>query len=228
MTLADKLEGDYIGRVINKFAILTIGIIFTATGASLGLKAAVGVNAWDAVSQSISTVLDMKVGTFSMILNISCVLIQVLLLKKEFKINRVLQIFVAVLLGIVINFMFYNVLSLFTIGSYVVNMLLFILSIVICALGVSIVTAIDFISFPLEACCMVISKKFNKNFGAVRQSVDIISVIIALGVALIFKDSVTVREGTVIGMITFGPMIDRFMKLMIPKFKKLKLVSAEA
>jgi len=211
-------------KVIYKFIIVAINVVITGIGASLGLKAAVGVGAWDALSQSISRVIDIKVGTFSIMLNISCVLIQLVILKKEFKINHVIQIFVAILSGIVVNFMVYDVYSKFTINNYFINILLLVLSCVICALSVSVIMAINFISFPLESCCMVISKKTNKNFGTIRQFVDIISIAIALGVAVVFNNSITVREGTVIAMIIFGPMLDLFMKLMMPKLKKLDLV----
>lgn len=211
-------------RVISKFIVVAISMIITAIGASLGLKAAIGVGAWDALSQSVSTVLNIKVGTFSMILNISCVLIQLLLLKKDFKINHVSQIFVSILVGIVVNFMFYNVLSKFVIDSYLISMMLFVLSMIICTVSVSVIMAINLISFPLESCCMVIAKKTNKNFGSIRQGVDVISIIIALGVAFIFNDNITVREGTVIAMVIFGPMLDLFMKLMKPGLRKLELV----
>lgn len=83
---------------------------------------------------------------------------------------------------------------------------------------------IKFISFPLESCCMVIAKKTNKKFGVIRQAVDVISIVIAIGVALIFNSSITVRVGTVIGMIVFGPMLDLFMKLIMPGLRKLELV----
>lgn len=211
-------------KVINKSIIVAISMVITAIGASLGMKAAVGIGAWDALSQSISTVLNIKVGTFSMILNISCVLIQLILLKKEFKINHVIQIFVSVLIGVVVNFMFYEVLSKFTIDSYFISILLFTLSILVCAISVSVIMVINFVSFPLESCCMVIAKKTNKNFGLIRQAVDIIAVVIAIVIAVIFNNNITVREGTIIGMILFGPMLNIFMRAMNPGLKKLELV----
>ena len=84
--------------------------------------------------------------------------------------------------------------------------------------------ALDFISFPLEGACMVISKKLNKKFGMIRQLVDILSIILALALAFIFNQSITVREGTVIGMLIYGPMLDLFMKIIMPRLKKLELV----
>ncbi len=203
---------------------VAIAMIITAIGASLGIKIAIGVGAWDALSQSISMVLGVKVGTFSMILNISCVLVQVFLLKDRFKFNHLAQIGVSILLGTVVNFMIYKVLSEIMIDNYFISMSLFILSVVMCALGIAMITAINLISFPLESCCMVLSKKINKNFGSIRQGVDIIAIIISLIITFIFKNSMTVREGTIIAMLIFGPMLDLFVKLISPSLRKLSLI----
>lgn len=203
---------------------VAIAMIITAIGASLGIKIAIGVGAWDALSQSISMVLGVKVGTFSMILNISCVLVQIFLLKDRFKFNHLAQIGVSILLGTVVNFMIYKVLSEIMIDNYFISMSLFILSVVMCALGIAMITAINLISFPLESCCMVLAKKINKNFGSIRQGVDIIAIIISLIITFIFKNSMTVREGTIIAMLIFGPMLDLFVKLMSPSLRKLSLI----
>jgi uncharacterized membrane protein YczE len=211
-------------KVISKCIIATLCVILVGIGASLGLKAAVGVGAWDALSQSIAGGINIKVGTISMILNVSCVLIQLVLLKKDFKAIHASQILVAVLLGVVVNFMFYNIYSSFIITNYFINIGLLLLGVLICAIAVSTIMAMDFISFPLEACCMVISKKINKKFGMIRQLVDILSIVFALGLAFIFNQSITVREGTVIAMLVYGPLIDLFMKFIVPRLKKLDLV----
>ena len=211
-------------KVISKCIISTLCVIIVGIGASLALKAAVGVGAWDALSQSISGGISIKVGTISMILNVSCVLIQLIILKKEFKLIHLSQILVAVLLGSVVNFMFYGVYAQFTFNNYFINIGLLLLGVLFCAIGVSLIMAIDFISFPLEACCMVISKKLNKKFGMIRQLVDILSIIFALGLAFIFNQSITVREGTVIAMFIYGPMLDLFMKIIMPRLKQLELV----
>ena len=211
-------------KTIHKVFIVAISVIFLGIGVSIALKVDVGVGAWDALSQSISRVINIKVGTIAMMLNISCVLIQLLLLKKEFKIKHVLQILVAILLGIVVNFILYEVLSNFTVNNYFIKILLLLVAYIICAISVSVIMAINFVSLPLEGCCIVISARINKKFGTLRQVVDIISIIIALSISLIFNQRLPVREGTIIGMIIFGPMLDFFMKIMMPTLKKLDLV----
>lgn len=211
-------------KMILSLLFISINIVITGIGASLGIKAAVGVGAWDALSQSLSTVIGMKIGTFSMLLNISCVVLQLLMLGKRFKPIALLQVFVAILLGYVVNFMYYTIYANIIIDNYFVNLILFVLSIFIIVIGVANIMAMNFISFPLEGACLVISDRFKLNFGKVRQGADILSIIIALVVAISFRDTITVREGTVIGMLLFGPLLDRIMRFVKPRLIKMGLV----
>ena len=211
-------------KTILTFLFISINIVITGIGASLGIKAAVGVGAWDALSQSVSTVIGMKIGTFSMLLNISCVVVQLLMLGKKFKPISILQVFVAILLGNVVNFMLYDVYANLVIHSYFLNLAIYVVSVLIIVVGVANIMAMNFISFPLEGACLVVSDRYNLNFGKVRQWVDIIAIIIALVVAFVFKDNYTVGVGTVIGMVMFGPLLDRIMNFVRPKLDKMGLV----
>lgn len=211
-------------KIVLSLLFISFNIVITGIGASLSIKAAVGVGAWDALSLSISTVIGMKIGTFSMLLNISCVLIQLLMLGKRFKPIAFLQVFIAILLGYVVNFMYYTIYPNIIIDAYFVNLILFVLSIVIIVIGVANIMAMNFISFPLEGACLVISDRYKLNFGKVRQGVDILSIIIAFVVSISFQNAITIREGTVIGMLMFGPLLVRIMRFVKPKLEKMGLV----
>lgn len=222
--MIELIDEGKMKKTILAFLFISLNIVITGIGASLGLKAAVGVGAWDALSQSVSTVIGMKIGTFSMLLNISCVVVQLLMLGKKFKPISFLQVFVAVLLGYVVNFMYYEAYKNIVIDSYFINLGLYIVSVLIIVVGVANIMAMNFISFPLEGACLVVSDRFKLNFGKVRQWVDIISIIIALSVAFIFKDTITVGVGTVIGTLLFGPLLNRVMNFAKPRLEKLGLV----
>ena len=212
-------------KIVKQIIFMAIGVIITGIGASLTVKAAVGVGAWDALSLSVSGVIGMKIGTFSMIMNISCVVLQLVMLGKRFKPLMFLQVLVAVLLGYVVNFMLYDVLSGIVITQYYLNMILYLFGLLIIIFGVANVMTINFISFPLEGACTVIADRYHLNFGTVRQWADILSVLIAIAVALIFRNELTVREGTIIGMLIFGPLLHQFMVALKPGLTKLDLVS---
>jgi uncharacterized protein len=199
-------------------------IMIAATGVAFGLKAAVGVGAWDAFSQATSMVTGIKVGTFSMMMNLSCVLVQLVILKKDFKLLSFLQIFMAILLGFFVNLVFYEVLANITIDSYLINMLIYIVSLIIIIMAVALIMSINFLSFPLEAACMTVASKTKLKFGTIRQLVDVFAIIGALIIAVSFQNPIPVREGTVIGMLMFGPMIAWFIPRFQPLVKRLGLV----
>lgn len=211
-----------------KFAKLSIAIILNiilvSFGASLTLKAAIGVGAWDSVSQIMALILGIKVGTFAIFLNSSCVLAQWILLGRNFKAIRLLQVGVAILLGVFVNFFYYTLLGTLVLDSYVLRIVVFVLAITVLAFGVSNIMLMDRVTFPLEALCMVISDKTGLNFGKLRQGADFLSIVFALSMSYLFALPFTVREGTVIGMLMFGPLLSVFMKHTQKTFKRLELV----
>ena len=210
-------------NLVKRSALVIFMIILVSFGASLTLKAAVGVGAWDAISQSMSLLTGIKVGTFAMFLNGSCVIGQLIVLHKNFNISRILQIGVAILLGVFVNFFYYNLLSSINLDSYIVRLITFILAMIILSFAVAAVMVINVVTFPLEALCMVVSDKTGLNFAKLRQGVDVFAIVYSLAITFFFAQALVVREGTIIGMLLFGPLLGFFMHHLEPTFTKLNL-----
>lgn len=208
--------GGYGMKLLLRLSVVVLNIFVVAFGASLALKASIGVGAWDAVSQAVSTITPIKVGTFAILLNTSTVVVQWILLGKHFHPQRLLQVGVAVLLGVFVNMVYYSLLADVVLASYVLKMAVFLAGILTIAIGVAIILAIDFVTFPLEALCLVISDKTGWNFGKIRQGFDFGSIVVVVILTFIFKIPLFVREGTVIGMLIFGPTIDFVMRKVKP------------
>lgn len=210
--------------MIKRIILLIIGVAIVGGSSALTLKAAIGVGAWDALAQTGSLVSGIEVGTIGMCFNFLCILVQIIVLRKKFKIIQLLQIPVSILLGIIINFMLYRVYNLFIIDTYWLNLLLLILGYIISAFAVGMVMVLDIVTFALEGACMAASKVSGKKFYIIRQSVDVAAVLLVITIALVTGVSLAVREGTVIGMLIFGPMMGLFMKLQKPLLKKFHLI----
>jgi uncharacterized membrane protein YczE len=217
--MSDKMK-----KFIKQIIVLTLCVIITAFGATLTMKASLGVGAIDAAMLSISKILFIKVGTIAMLFNLTCIVLQMTFLKKEFKPLQLLQIGVAVLLGIVVNFFFYNIFAEFQVSSYVYRLIILLSGYVIISFVVSIIMSMNIVSMPLEGLCLVLSKKTSVNFGKLRQYVDVISICLVIILTLVLKVELTLREGTVLGMVIFGPMMDKFMRIIKPKLIKYDLI----
>lgn len=207
------MKNKYLKSII--YILLICGISF---GITLTMKANVGVDAWDALSQSGSAITNIPIGTVGMCLNFICIFIQLIILKNNFKFKHILQIGLSILLGFSVNFFYYHVLSNFNIYSYIGRIFLLILGNVINAFVVAQIMLLDIVTFPLEGACKVFADKVGISFPKLRQSIDFISILIVLCLTFIFKIDLYVREGTVIGMLIFSPMMGYFMK--ISKFYK--------
>lgn len=208
--------------MIKKIVVLFLSILLVSFSVSIVLKCAIGVGAWDAFSQTASGLIGIKVGTFSMFMNVTCVIAQ-MIIRKQIKITLILQIALAVLLGFLINFFYYELLGNWDTGSYLTTMIFFLIGNISCAFGVGTVTAQNFISFPLEGLCMEIANKLNRPFGKIRQLADIITMMGVIILVLLFNGLMTIREGTVIGMIIFGPLLELYMRYVKPFMFKIKV-----
>ena len=200
-----------------------IMILAISLGASLTIKASIGVGAWDALAVTGNNLFGVKVGTLQMILNFVCVAIQLVLLKKDFRIRHVLQVGLSILLGITVNFVLYNLLGRVELTSYLSRLAIFILGNLINGFSMAIIMMLDVVTFPLEGACMAFARRFGFEFHKVRQYSDITFIAIVLLTFIIIKDTLSIREGTVISMLIYGPIMGFFMKRLKPFFQKYNL-----
>lgn len=210
--------------MLRRIIVLVFGVAIVGCSSALTLKAAIGVGAWDALAQTGSFVTGIEVGTVGMCFNFLCILIQIIVLREKFKMIQLLQIPVSILLGMIINFVLYQVYNNFIVTEYWLNVFLLIIGYIICAFAVGIVMVLDVVTFALEGACMAISKVSGKKFYVLRQSVDIIAVILVVIIVFVTDVPLAVREGTIIGVLLFGPMMGIFMRLQKPVLKKLNLI----
>lgn len=191
---------------------IVLGFIIVGIGFAFTLKANVGVGAWDALSASLYSLSGIEVGTVGMILNIGCVFGQMIILKKDFKMIQLLQIPLSVLLGLVINYVLYEIL-VFPFDSFMGGIVMYVVSTEICVIGVALIMVLDEVTFALEGFCDALTKVIPFRFPVVRQFADIVSFGIIVILTLLTQIPWSIGIGTVIGMIIFGPSLGVFMKL---------------
>lgn len=191
---------------------LFLGIAISAFGCSLTIKAAVGLGAWDAVALTVSNMTAIKVGTVAILFNSLCVIGQVLIEKRSFRPIQFLQFVVVATIGALINFFVYYVFGSLVLTSYILRFILILLAYFIIAFGVTVIMETNLVRNPLEGFCQVIADRIGKPMGRVRQVVDIGLIVVALLLAFLSDTDYTIREGTIVCMILFGPLLDIYKK----------------
>lgn len=209
-------------RLAVQFLLLTLLTAGTAFAQTLALKANIGVCAcWDAVGLNIYEIFGLRVGTFSMIMHIICVSVQLLIQRKEFDVWKVLQIPYVVIFGTFLNFFYYDVMT-FELKGYAIKVLFVILAYVGLALFLGPLLLLNLVNMPSEAMCIVISGKYEKDYAKVRVSLDALCILASVVLSLVGGVSLKVREGTVIGMLLLGPLEKVSMNFFRPYIQKIK------
>lgn len=204
-------------RLFLLFILTLSATFFTA----LMLKAAIGTYAcWDALSVNVSQLTGLKVANFSMLMNVSCVFLQFLMLRRDFQISKLLQIPFAILFGTLVNFFYYNILT-FDVHSYMLRLALCILSVIGVAFFLGFLTSLNLVNISVEITCNIISGKYAIDYAALRVGIDVICIAVSIALSLIFNLDFTIREGTLIAMMLLGPLEKQFMKIFRPVSQKL-------
>lgn len=206
------------------FTLLSIFSATVALAITFMLKASVGVGAFDAVTQSLSLLSGIRIGTVAMVLNLSCVIGQFIILKKEFGFNRFLQIPLSILIGMLVNYFYYDLFASIQLNNYATAMMIYFLALVLATFSVSIVMVLNLVTFPIESLCLALTKKVPLKFAVIRQVADILFVVVSVGLTFIFGLTSSIREGTVIGMLIFGPLMGFFIKRVQPVLMKRGIV----
>lgn len=185
-----------------------VGNVVSCFSGCLILKASIGSGAYSALSKAAAPLLGIKIGTFSMITNGICVFVQYLCLRKEFGLRHVLQLGMNTVSGLLTNFFYYDLLGNFTIDNYILKVLTVIVCDCINAACVALLLNLDIVTTSLGGCCHAVSNRLGTKYATIRQSVDIICIVIVLFCVFVYHSELTLREGTVLNTLLFGHWVD--------------------
>lgn len=209
---------------IRKSIILIVALLFASFGIGLQIIASIGLAPFDAFNQAIADALTLRVGDVVSVMQILFVGLQVLVLRKETTWKLFLQVFVGALLGQFINLVLYTVLSGVVVNTYFMRMVLLVIGSLWTPIFIGAIMVLELVTMPVESFAMVVAKKENLLFGKVRQYIDIVFLVIAVIIPLISKEPFTIREGTIISALTFGPLLNIYMPIISKYFQKWNII----
>ncbi|WP_146924840.1 YczE/YyaS/YitT family protein [Alkalibacterium kapii] len=206
------------------YALLTFFSATTALAISFMLKASIGVSPFDASNQTLSLLSGIQVGTVSIIVNLFFVFGQFILDRKNFGFRHFMQIPLSMLVGVLVNFFYYDLFGFVEFNNYLIALIVFLLALTLTTFSVTVVTVLNLITNPIETFCVALTKHTPLSFPVLRQIVDVFFIILSLSLTFIFDLPATVREGTVITMLIFGPMMGMFIKIIYPALTKRGII----
>ena len=196
--------------------VLTIfAVVLNALGVAFITVAGLGTVPATSIPTVLSIVYErFSIGAYLFVLSMIQILIQWILLKRDFHAVQLLQIIPSVILSYFVDF-FLGVLSRLPLPNYAVNLLYLVIGTVILSFSIALEVKVDLVYLPLDGMNKAIAEKTGKPFDRIKMIMDCSMVAVAIIVILIAKHGLYgVREGTVIAALISGYLVKLFSKLL--------------
>lgn len=212
--MTDKTE------LIKRYIFLLVGLFVNGLGVSFITKAGLGTSPITSIPYTLSLGFTPTVGMFTLVFNIFLVILQVILLRRNFQLQNLLQ------LPIIALFSFFIDLTMSLLGfmqpeTYAMKVVSLIVGCLILGFGVFMEMVANVAMLPGEATVRAVSDVFSTDFGKTKIAFDSsMTVIAAIMSFIMFKHLDGVREGTIVAAILVG-FVARLFKKYIGGIEKI-------
>lgn len=207
-------------ELIKRYIFLLVGLFVNGLGVSFITKAGLGTSPITSIPYTLSLGFTPTVGMFTLVFNIFLVILQVILLRRNFQLQNLLQ------LPIIALFSFFIDLTMSLLGfmqpeTYAMKIVSLIVGCLILGFGVFMEMVANVAMLPGEATVRAVSDVFSTDFGKTKIAFDSsMTVIAAILSFIMFKHLDGVREGTIVAAILVG-FIARLFKKYIGGIEKI-------
>lgn len=191
-----------------------LGMFIMACGIATITNADLGTTPITSIPYAVNALFPLTIGVYTGGINACFVLLQKLVLGREFRLIHALQLPPVLFFGMCIDFWMHCT-SFIVALPYAERMLFLCAGIVIMAIGILIEVASHVIVLPGEGIVMAIAYKTRRNFGTIKVLCDVSMVCIAMVIGFTgLGHIVGIREGTVMSAVFTGFVV-RFFSFLV-------------
>jgi len=208
-------------NMIKRIILYVLGLLIAAFGVAFAINSNLGLSPMNSFPYVLSQVTQINMGTLVTILLIFYILLQVLILRKDFRFIDVLQFFFAFIFGYFVDFTRWLVGGL-RIPTYVGQLVMLGIAITLIATGITLFMKARLVNLPTEGLVAAIATKIDKPFGKVAVIVHTFTVLLGITISFIFLGHLTgIREGTVLSALLIGKMMPYIGERVDPVLNRL-------
>ena len=212
--MTDKTE------LIKRYIFLLVGPFVNGLGVSFITKAGLGTSPITSIPYTLSLGFTPTVGMFTLVFNIFLVILQVILLRRNFQLQNLLQLPIIALFSCFIDLTM-SLLGFIQPETYVLKVISLVIGCLILGFGVFMEMVANVAMLPGEATVRAVSDVFSTDFGKTKIAFDSsMTVIAAILSFIMFRHLDGVREGTIVAAILVG-FIARLFKKYIGGIEKI-------
>jgi len=206
--------------MMKKIGVYILGLFVLAFGITVSVKSNLGVSPVSSLPYVLSRIVDLEMGYFTMMVFISFIVVQLLVLRREFRIVSSVQILVSIAFGYFVNLSNFLMRAFETPDAMVLRLMLAVSSAALCGLGIFLYISPRIMPLPGEGLTEALSYKTGKPFSRIKVYFDLTMVVLSLGFSLGFLGRVDgVGIGTLISALLIGKFVGIFMGLLKEKMQ---------
>ena len=213
---------------IKRILVYLAGLVCIAVGINISKLAGLGISPVSSVPRALEVIWGFTLGTMVILIYCLLVLLQFIVLRREFKLKNLLGVPLGLVFGSLVDLVGIdpNAFGHLMAGvpkpsGYLLQLVYLLVSIVVIGFGVYLYLKPNLVPMPGEGLAEAISRKTGKAFGDCKTLVDVGLILIALILQLIFlggfssftSNTVVVREGTILSALLVGQTVKFFRKL---------------
>ncbi|WP_141705368.1 YczE/YyaS/YitT family protein [Vulcanibacillus modesticaldus] len=184
-----------------QLSIFFLGIIILSLGIAMIIEANLGVSSWDVLHIGLYNILGLTIGTWSIIVSLTVIIITFILDKKMISIGTVLNM---IFVGVFIDLFLY---LLPTMERLFFQYMYLFVGILLMGMGAGLYITANLGAGPRDSLMLVLSKKYQMSIGKIKTIMELLVLI----VGWILGGPVYI--GTLIVSVLIGPIIQFFIKL---------------
>ena len=187
-----------------RYLIFLVGLFVNSLGVSLITKANLGTSPISSIPYVLSLNFPFTLGNFTIFFSIFLIVLQLIILRKNFKLEHILQIPVSIIFGYFIDLTMI-LFSWVNPEAYIMKIVYLLIGCLILGVGVYMEVLADVVMLPGESFVRAIVLTWKTNFGITKICFDVSMSVIAAVLSFVFAGRLAgVREGTVIAALLVG------------------------
>lgn len=189
---------------LKRYLIFLVGLFVNSLGVSLITKANLGTSPISSIPYVLSLNFPFTLGNFTIFFSIFLIVLQLIILRKNFKLEHILQIPVSIIFGYFIDLTMI-LFSWVNPETYIMKIVYLLIGCLILGVGVYMEVLADVVMLPGESFVRAIVLTWKTNFGTTKICFDVSMSVIAAVLSFVFAGRLDgVREGTVIAALLVG------------------------
>lgn len=189
---------------LKRYLVFIVGLFASSMGVAFITKASLGTSPITSIPYVLSLNLKLSLGNYTILMSIVLILLQIAILRKNFKPEHLLQLPFSFVFGYMIDFCMW-MMSFLNPQFYPVKIVTLLFGCFILGTGVWLEVIANVVMLPGESFVRAIVFRLHKEFGIVKIFCDSSFAIIAIILSFALSGKLEgVREGTIISALIVG------------------------